>query len=806
VNASLLQHGFERQADCQPAAVCLIEDTTHRTYAWVEERANQIARWLHRHGVGPNGLVMIHVTRSERLVPAWLGILKAGAACLPIDPANSAGRLVHVAAARLVITDKGLSGLPASAAPAVAMDDLWEEASREDVSRLPCPATSADLAYAIHTSGSTGEPRLVAIEHHSVVNLITHATTSLLKAADLSLVPFTASLGFDSFVHQLFTTLWHGGSLLHGRDIFSLVASPLGSQITSIGGTPSIIHDLLQRMPLPPAVRVVQLGGEMIPAALIAMLRRSASLRQAYNYYGPTETTIYATVMPLLGPAGTDGDCVNVGAVIGHPVPNVAVSIRDEQGHMVPDGEAGEIWIAGAGVARGYLPADLSDNTAFRRFKDRAGPDVRAYCTGDRGRRLANGALEFLGRIDEQWKVLGKRVEAGEIESRLTALPEIRSAAVVLRAGADSRPRIVAHVVADHDVTLASIRESLRQWLPTAMLPTQLVVHNRLPLAATGKIDRAILRAIIPAGGSESPGGIELLSDLESRVAAAWKRATGASPTGRNDDFWHSGDSLQLAALLLELDREFGVRIDTDRFPKQITFATIAALIAGGPPAAEADQTERASEILRRQRAQIAGWAGDRHRPDALILTNNTAGAEPALFWCLQSQFEFLQLARHFGAGRRLHGMRSGLFIMEYTPDDIASLADCYAKEMEELQPQGAFLLGGNCQGGVIALAVARRLRDRGRKVALLVLMEQDDCAVYDGSVALIFGRDSEFNPYRRHADPDAVFRVAYPAGFTVDIIPGTHGRYFEDGRIELLADTLCRRLPPIGGNGSGQK
>lgn len=805
MNASLLQHGFERQADCQPAAVCLIEDTTHRTYAWVEEHANQIARWLQRHGVGPNGLVMIHVARSERLVPTWLGILKAGAACLPIDPAGAAGRLVHAAGVRLVITEQGLSGLHASVPLVVAMDDLWEKAGREDASRLPCSATSADLAYAIHTSGSTGEPRLVAIEHHSVVNLIAHATTSLLEAADLSHVPFTAALGFDSFVHQMFTTLWHGGSLLLGRDLFSLVASPLGAQITSIGGTPSLIHDLLQRMPLPPGVRVVQLGGEVIPAALIGMLRRSASLRQAYNYYGPTETTIYATVMPLLDPVGADDDGVNVGAVIGHPVPNVAVSIRDEQGQLVPDGEAGEIWIAGAGVARGYLPAELPDNAAFPRLNDGAGPDVRAYRTGDRGRRLANGALEFLGRIDEQWKVFGLRVEAGEIESRLAALPEIRSAAVVLRAGGDGRPRIVAHVVADHDVTLASIRECLRRWLPTAMLPAQLVIHDRLPLAATGKIDRTILRAIVPAGGTECESGTELLGDVERRVAAAWKRATGAFPAGRNVDFWHSGDSLQLAALLLELDREFGVRIDTARFPEQITVATLAALMAGGPPADEASNTERASEILRRQRAQIAGWAGGRHRPEALIRTHNAAGAEPALFWCLQMEFEFVQLARHLDAGRRLHGMRSGLFIMNYTPDDIAALADCYATEMEELQPQGAFLLGGNCQGGVIALAVARRLRDRGRKVALLVLMEQDEFAVYDGSVALIFGRDSEFNPYRRHANPDAVFRVAYPAGFTVDVIPGTHGRYFEDGRIELLADVLCRRLPPVGGIGSRQ-
>jgi len=799
VNPSLLHHGFERQADRQPAAACVIDDTTHRSYAWIEEHANQIAKWLHRRGVGPDGIVMIHASKSERLVPTWLGILKAGAACLPIDPANAAVRSVHDTAVRLVITEHGLPDLPTSGTHVVLLYDLWEEASREDSGRLQCPATPSNLAYAMHTSGSTGEPRLVAVEHRSIVNLISHATTSLLEADDLRHVPFTASLRSDSAVHQVFTTLWLGGSLLLGRDLFSLIASPLGSQITSLGGTPSLIHDLLRRMPLPAGVRIVQVGGEVIPASLIEMLRGSRSLRQAYNYYGPTEATIYATVMPLLDPEGGDVDGAAVGAVIGHPVPNVAVSIRDEQGGPVPDGEPGEIWIAGAGVARGYLPAECPDNAAFAFLADGTGRAVRAYRTGDRGRLLVNGAIEFLGRIDDQWKVLGVRVEAGEIEARIAALPKIRSAAVVLRAGQDGRPRLVAHVVADQDVTLESIREHLRRWLPTATLPTQLVIHPRLPLTMTGKIDRAILREIVPAGSPEPAGGTELLGDMEKRVAAAWNRVTGTPPAGRDDEFWRSGDSLQLAALLLELDREFGVRIDTAAFPQRVTVANLAALVAAEPPPVEANHSERASEILRRQRAQIAGWAGGRHRSDALILAHNEAGQEPGLFWCLQMEFEFTQLARYVAVGRRMYGMRSGLFIMDYTPHDIAAIADRYAAEMEELQPRGAFVLGGNCQGGVIASAVARRLRGRGREVALLVLMEQDDFSPYDGPVALIFGRDSEFNPYRRQADPDAVFHAAYPAGVTVDVIPGTHGRYFEDGRIEWLADVLRRRLPSAG-------
>ena len=187
---------------------------------------------------------------------------------------------------------------------------------------------------------------------------------------------------------------------------------------------------------------------------------------------------------------------------------------------------------------------------------------------------------------------------------------------------------------------------------------------------------------------------------------------------------------------------------------------------------------------------------GTRSTPEAFIVTLNDSGRRQGLFWCLQGYRELTQLAEHLGPDQPVHGMRSGHLIMEYTDANIDAIASYYAAEMIALQPDGSFLLGGNCQGGIIARAIALRLRELGRTASLLILMEQESFPPYEGPVALIFGRDSHFNPYKPDADPDAVFRSSYPAGFTVDIIAGAHGHFFESPNVETLASAVSRRLP----------
>lgn len=810
----LLQHGFEARAARSPDAICLRTESSVCSYGQLERDANRVARFLLRGGLGPDDLVAVSMEKSFRFLAVILGILKAGGAYLPVDPRMAAGRwgrLLELSGARRVLAGGDLiADLGGTRNDALDVDDAWTEVLGEPDTRPPVATSPRDLAYAILTSGSTGEPKVVGVEHRNVANLLDYATRELLDEEDLRSVPFIDSIGFDSSVQQIFATLTHGGTLLL-RDLAKLIHSPADVPITSVGTTPSLLATWLDAGTLPESVRVVGLGGEVIPPLLLERVRRLGHVRKVLNYYGPTETTIYSTVAWLVDPRrpearASGGALAGAGRNLGRPIQGTRVYLLDADRRPVPEGAEGEITIGGAGVARGYLGAP--ELTA-----ERFGPDLLAdepgerwYRTGDRGRLLPDGSLEFLGRLDGQMKIRGVRLDSEEVEAHLTACPGVREAAVSLRSGPAGGELLVAALVADPDVDLRRLRTFLRPRLPAILVPAGLVRLERLPLTPYGKVDRQALKDLGEPEWFRNPSHVSPRTDLERELVVIWKDLLQREEIGVEDSFFDlGGDSLLWVRLQTEVQRALGVEVPPDWGPEPGTIADLAGRLqaSSGREAAPPRPEPAIEPILRQELQYLAAWRGERTRPDALIVTRNASGTRTGLFWCFQGFEELKELARSLGPDQPIHGMRSGYLVMEYTEENVKDLAKRYADEMQALQPEGPLWVGGNCQGGTIALAAALCLREAGRVVSKLFLMEQGRFPPYDGPVALIFGHESHFNPVGRLMDPESQFRASYPAGYTLDVIPGAHGQFFGPPNVDRLASVLGKHL---AGKGSPQE
>jgi amino acid adenylation domain-containing protein len=811
-----MHSGFERQAALRPEAPCLRHRDTVWTYAEVEAAANRLAWWLMGRGIGPDRLVVLHLERSPELVVLILAVLKAGGAYLPLDPALDKAGLADrlCAAAPALIVSDAIEAFPAEEAGLVLRPaDVWALAADRDTARPSCAAGAHDLAYAIFTSGSTGRPHLVGVAHRNITHVIGFSCTALFVPEDLCFVPFIDSISADACVHQLFTTLGLGGTLLVERDIASLLRSPWLARITALGTTPSVLIGLLEVAELPRTIRVLTLGGEVIPAALLDRLRSMPSLRAAFNFYGPAEATIYATVARLLDPregitALRDAPC---GRVIGHPIEGTQIAIVGPDGQAVPDGELGEIRIIGPGVARGYIGEATLTAERFGPSPLPGHAGEGCYRTGDLGRRLADGAILFEGRADDQLKVNGMRLEPAEVEAQIELLTGVLRAAVILRparASEEGRQRsdLVAFVVTEPGVEIAGLRRRLKACLPAVMIPRAFFRVDRLPLTASGKVDRRALVAADGAGGSAADGSAVAAPEdqsIDDSVLAAWRTALNRPQLGPEDNFFDAGgDSLASAQILVAVERQLGGPLDLEAVAELSTAAAMAAALRAHVAKAAVVPAEDWGAIWRKQKAYVAAWTGHRHRPGAMIVTLNTTAtrpglarpgsARPDLFWCCQGHEELSALAAELGPDQPLHGMRSGHLVMEYTPETMAAMARCYVEEMVVIQPDGPFRIGGNCQAARIARAMAVELRRLGRSVSHLMLMEPYDFTPYDEPVALFIGRDSHaINPYGRLPDPEAEFRAAYRGGFTVTMIDGGHGEFFKPRHIPSLGRAI---------------
>jgi amino acid adenylation domain-containing protein len=605
---------FATQAARSPEATAVIAPGERLTYAELARRAGRLAGVLRARGVGPETPVGLLVERSAALPVAILAILAAGGAYVPLDPAYPRERIAFMlrdSGAAVAVVQEGLEDrlTDVDAVPVVPVDARGMTASGEPAAAGPVHLDPRNLAYVIYTSGSTGVPKGVGIPHASAAAFLAWAGEAF-SAAELAGVLAATSVCFDLSVFELFAPLTHGGAVILAENALALAERPAPwdtSAITLINTVPSAMTELLRLDALPPGPVTVNLAGEPLQAPLVARLHEQPQVTRVLNLYGPSEDTTYSTgeVVDRSGEAPT----------IGRPVAGSRAWLLDRAFHPVPAGSPGELFLGGAGLARGYV--HRPDLTAERFVPDPfSGTGARLYRTGDLARWRPDGRIEFLGRADHQVKIRGFRIEPGEIESRLAHHPAVRDAAVLALSGAEGGDRrLVAYVAPaeGREIAVQELRAFLRETLPEYMVPGEWVALAALPLTPSGKIDRRALPAPDAADRPAAPGAtadaVPPRTELERALAAIWCEALGVERVGVHDNFFDlGGHSLLLARVLASLRARFAgvAMVDLFRFP---TIASLAEHLGR--------QREAPSYAHTQERARKRQEVADLHRREA---------------------------------------------------------------------------------------------------------------------------------------------------------------------------------------------
>ena len=610
----LIQQLFESQAAKEQGATALVYNEQRLSYGELNRRANQVAHQLIALGVRPDQRVAICVERSPELVVGLLGILKAGGAYVPLDPSYPPDRVGYMrrdSAPVALLTQCALHGsLPGVDAPVIVLD------AEQDVSALahqpvhnPDPMalglTSRHLAYVIYTSGSTGVPKGVMVEHSNVVSqVLAHSNTYSLTRTDRVLQ--FASFSFDSSVVEIFPALSVGATIVLRP---SCLLAPDQAFVEFLQANRITVTDLptafwhqwaheirLKRNHPDTTLRLVVVGGEKAEQRhLASWLAESHHGCRWVNTYGPTETTVYATAIAFDSQASLPAHEIP----IGRPIANTQIYILDSHLQPTPVGVAGELYIGGAGVARGYL--NRPELTAERFIADSFSTDTgaRLYKTGDLGRWLPDGNIEYLGRNDFQVKIRGFRIELGEIEAKLSGCVGVREAVVVAREDSPGDKRLVGYLVADDGAELSAdeLRSQLAGILPGYMVPSAFVKLAALPLTSNGKVDRRALPApdqfSVITCVHEAP-----MDEIESEIARVWQELLGLDQVGRHDNFFDlGGHSLLATQVVSRLRLTVGVEVALRELFAQPTLAAFAQVVAktghaAPPPIVAADRSK----------------------------------------------------------------------------------------------------------------------------------------------------------------------------------------------------------------------
>lgn len=556
---------FEQRVARDPNAIAVVFEEREVSYRELNERANKLARSLRNRGVGAGSLVGVGLERTPELVVALLAVWKAGGAYVPLDPAYPPERLsfmIDDAQTLALLTQEKFRNLFASVGhKAIFLDSDWPKLEGENGSNLDPVAKPSDLAYVIYTSGSTGKPKGAMIHHRGLVNYLTWAIHAYRVEAGRS-VPVHSSISFDLTVTSLYTPLLAGGTAELLPDDFGadqLLAALLRAGDRSLVKITPAHLDLLSAQLAPEQLagltRVFVIGGENLLAEKLASWRNFAPQTRLINEYGPTETVVGCCVHEVRPEDPRTGS-----VIIGRPIANTQLYVLDQSLRPAPTGEVGELYIGGAGVGRGYL--NRPELTAERFLDDPFSgvPGACLYKSGDLARYRADGALEFLGRADDQVKIHGYRIELGEIEAALNAHPNVKSCTVLAREDEPGTKKLVGYLVPKGGEAPAAseLQAFLNESLPEYMVPAHFVLLDSLPLTPNGKVDRRALPAPLIAGGK---GGAPQ-TPTQKIIAEFWRDILKADDIGIEDDFFDlGGHSLAATALMQKLRSAFGVEV-----------------------------------------------------------------------------------------------------------------------------------------------------------------------------------------------------------------------------------------------------
>jgi amino acid adenylation domain-containing protein len=688
---------FEHQARTTPDAIALEAAGSSLTYRELDARASALALQLRRREVGPGKLVGICLHRGAGLVAAMLGVLKSGAAYVPLDPSYPHERLdfmLRDSAVAVVVTEPALAGmLPPNAAFVFA--NAGDSADALAASLGDSALDEEGLAYVIYTSGSTGTPKGVEVTHRALANVLASiAARPGLSAGDRLLAVTTVS--FDIAALEILLPLISGATVVmaardDARDAGRLAALISQARITVMQATPSTWRMLIDAgWRGQPGSLSIWSGGEALSRELAeALIVRG---RSVWNLFGPTETTIWSTVESVSSGSGP--------VSIGRPIANTEIHVLDAQGRPAPTGVPGELFIGGDGVARGYLNRPGLTAERFVRNSIDAGGG-RLYRTGDRVRMLPDGRLQWLGRVDSQLKIRGHRVEIGEIEACLGRLIGVSHCAVVPIVGRDGTSRLVGFVVASETIGISGkrVRDHLARELPSYMVPARVDVIRNMPMTPNQKVDRGALARL--ARFNVVAEGAAGESDTERRLCEIWAELLDVPQVGVDDDFFDlGGHSLLAVRLALAIERELGQSL------------SVAKLI-------DARTVRQAAALIERAKSGPA-W-------QSLVIMQPEGAKAP--FYCVHGVggdvLNYQALASRMGTDRPFVSVQAIDQLRSVDPErGLSSMAAAYVDEIRRYQPSGPYHLGGYSLGGRIALEMALQLEAAGERVAFLGILD----------------------------------------------------------------------------------
>ena len=700
---------FEQQVARIPNKVALIYEDEEITYSQLNERANQLAHYLQKQGVGPETLVGISVERSPDMVIALLGILKAGGAYLPLDPTYPKERLAYMLAdsgvKTLLTHDHLRPNLPQTEAAVFLLDRDWHNVETEPTSNPESGVDPDNLAYVIYTSGSTGKPKGVLVTHRGIPNLAEAQIETFNLKPDSRCLQF-ASFSFDASVSEVTTTLLAGATLV------------LAPQRNMMPG-PALIHLLRDKeisvITLPPSalavmspdelsgVKTIVSAGEACSAEVVA---RWAPGRRFVNAYGPTEATVCTTMIILEDGKETPP--------IGRPINNFQTVVLDANQQPLPVGIPGELYIgSNVALARGYLnrPELTAERFVELRIKSfelaldhlLSPVNRKFYRSGDLVKWLPDGSLAFLGRVDHQVKVRGFRIELGEIETALREHTAVQEALVLAREDSPGDKRLVAYLLSANGSTPTptNLRNFLQETLPDYMVPNAFVPLDTFPISPNGKVDRQALPVPSQDVASRESSYVAPRTECETILVEIWEEILSVQQIGVHDNFFTlGGHSLLATRVFAQIDKRIMKGLPITLL---FQYPTVAAL----------------GEVIEGQRPSDS-WSA--------LVPIKTGGSRPP-FYCVHGGaghvFNYQKLADYLADDQPFYGIQPPSWTgHRVKPPKVAELAEKYVAEICQFQPEGPYYLGGFCFGGMVVYEMARLLQAAGHEVALLALIE----------------------------------------------------------------------------------
>ncbi len=714
---------FEEQVNQTPDAIALINGDEQLTYAQLNQTANQIAHYLRKKGVKSGDLVGLSMNRSFELVAGLLGILKLGAAYIPLDPAYPAERLkfmIEDSSANLILTmQQHTPQLSAVGIPLIAVDAIDEELAAEPVTPPDTAPAPDDLFYVLYTSGSTGVPKGVMAKHDATLNRFQWMWETF---------PFTAgevcchktSISFGDSMWEMFGPLLKGipAVIIANDDVkdanrFVEILSKYN--VSRLIVVPSLLRVLLETndnlTDQLDKLRFWVTSGEALPVELIPRFYAALPHAKLINLYGSSEVAADVTVFDTRQMS----DDMNM-VPIGKPIANTQIYLLDHFMNPVPQGLPGEVYIGGKNIAAGYW--QQPDLTAERFVEDpfSTSSDARLFRSGDYARHLANGVIEYIGRVDNQVKVRGFRVELGEVEYALVNHPQINQAVVIVQ---NEHDRLVAFVQPEADVNLTDTmcRDYLVDILPEFMIPATFVLIDQFPLLPSGKINRRQLRQTTIAITDETTPKVAPTSPVEEQLVEIWEKLLGVEDIGIRDNFFHlGGHSLLAIRLFAQINKQFDVKLPVSRLLDAPTIEKLAQLI--NPPVAQ--NIAVAPESLAAE-IQSNSWS-------SLVIINEGSAGRPR-FFCVHDLnghvLYYRDLARALGEDQPFYGLQAyGADGNEPLDTSVEMMATRYLKDIRTAQPAGPYYLGGSSLGGMIAFEIAQQLVQQGETVALLAMFD----------------------------------------------------------------------------------